>query len=98
MKLTQLANRNIMFTQAMTWQGNDVNLNLGLILVILTKNFDTDIISFQRLFETYRQYDFNFCLSGHHKPQTKDVLSRMEAALPEAWRKQHDGGRINNNE
>ena len=42
---------------------------------------DTDIETFQRLIETYKQYDFNHCISGHNKPQKKAVLARMEFAL-----------------
>ena len=50
----------------------------------------TDLTTFQRLIEVYKEYDFKFCISGHNKPQTKEVLTRMEDALPEAWGKQNN--------
>ena len=49
---------------------------------------DTDQETFQKLIETYNEYDFKHCISGHNKPQTKDVLKRMETALPDAWKRQ----------
>jgi glyoxylase-like metal-dependent hydrolase (beta-lactamase superfamily II) len=52
---------------------------------------DTDIETFQKLIEIYKKYDFNVCLSGHNiNPQTKEVLTRMESALQEAWKKQNE--------
>ncbi|MCL2592911.1 MAG: MBL fold metallo-hydrolase [Defluviitaleaceae bacterium] len=57
----------------------------------LVPHIDTDITIFKRLIEVYKQYNFNFCLSGHHEPQKKEVLTRMEKALPEAWKKQKNG-------
>jgi len=48
----------------------------------------TDLETFQNLIELYEKYDFDFCIAGHNKPQTKEVLTRMEAALPDAWVKQ----------
>ena len=45
---------------------------------------DTDLETFKRLIEIYRRYDFGCCISGHNKPQTKAVLSRMESALADA--------------
>jgi len=48
----------------------------------------TDLETFQKLLELYKKYDFHYCISGHNKPQTKDVITRMEAALPVAWEKQ----------
>ena len=50
----------------------------------------TDLLTFQRLLETYKQYDFDLCISGHNRPQEKEVLSRMEAALPDAWQQQSE--------
>jgi glyoxylase-like metal-dependent hydrolase (beta-lactamase superfamily II) len=49
---------------------------------------DTDFETFQRLIETYKKYDFEWCISGHNKPQKKAVLSRMESSLESAWKKQ----------
>ena len=48
----------------------------------------TDLETFQNLIDLYKKYDFEYCIAGHNKPQTKEVLARMEAALPEAWAKQ----------
>lgn len=48
----------------------------------------TDLATFQRLIETYEQYDFAFCISGHNRPQTKEVLARMKTLLPSAWKNQ----------
>jgi glyoxylase-like metal-dependent hydrolase (beta-lactamase superfamily II) len=48
----------------------------------------TDMGTFREMINTYRNYDFDFCVSGHNKPQDKTVLSRMDAALADAWKKQ----------
>jgi len=49
---------------------------------------DTDMGTFQKLIDLYRAYDFEHCISGHNKPQTKNVLARMENSLAAAWKKQ----------
>ena len=49
---------------------------------------DTNLETFRCLIETYKQYDFECCISGHNKPQKKAVLARMESALQDAWKKQ----------
>ena len=49
---------------------------------------DTDMETFRRLIDIYKNYDFEYCISGHNKPQTKNVLARMEASLAAAWEKQ----------
>ena len=49
----------------------------------------TDMETMQRTIDIFKQYDFEICISGHNKPQGFDVLARMEAALPEAWKKQN---------
>jgi len=49
-----------------------------------------DLFAFQRLIETYKQYDFDICLSGHSEPQTKEVIALLETALAEAQRKHRD--------
>jgi len=54
---------------------------------------ETDLPTFQRMIETYKQYEFDVCISGHNKPQMKDVIARMEIALLEAWRKQTEGSK-----
>ena len=51
---------------------------------------DTDIQTMQRTIDIFKTIDFDICISGHNKPQTKAVLARMEAALPEVWRKQNE--------
>jgi len=55
---------------------------------------DTDQEIFQKMIETYKEYDFKHCISGHNKPQTKDVLKRMETALPDAWKRQNLQGTL----
>ena len=40
-----------------------------------------DIAGFQQMIEIYKQYDFEICVSGHSKPQTKEVISLLEVAL-----------------
>lgn len=55
----------------------------------IVPHIDTDIETFQSLIETYRQCDFDICISGHNKPQARDVLTRMESGLASAWEKQN---------
>ena len=50
----------------------------------------TDMETMQNTIDIFKQYDFDICISGHNKPQTKAVLARMEAALPDAWKKQNE--------
>lgn len=50
---------------------------------------DTDLETFRRVIETYKKYDFNICISGHNKPQKKEVLKHMESALENAWKRQN---------
>ena len=42
-----------------------------------------DIAGFRKLIETYTQYDFKVCLSGHSEPQTWEVIGFLQAALKE---------------
>ena len=51
---------------------------------------DTDDATFRHTIEAYKQYEFDICISGHNKPQKKDVILRMETALPNAWKKQNE--------
>jgi len=51
---------------------------------------DTDLETFKQMIDTYNNYDFDICICGHNKPQTKVVLARMENALPAAWEKQRN--------
>ena len=46
-----------------------------------------DLQDYQRLIETYKQYDFNICIPSHSEPQTRGVLTLLETALAEACRK-----------
>jgi hypothetical protein len=41
----------------------------------------TNISAFRSTIDAYKQLDFEICISGHNKPQTKAVLARIEAAL-----------------
>ncbi|MCL2854814.1 MAG: MBL fold metallo-hydrolase [Defluviitaleaceae bacterium] len=43
-----------------------------------------DVVNFHKVVNTYKQYDFNICLSGHSKPQIGGVIAMMEASL-EPW-------------
>jgi len=40
-----------------------------------------DAAGFRRLIETYKQLDFETCISGHSAPQTRQVIAMLEAAL-----------------
>ena len=53
---------------------------------------DTDPGTFNRLISLYDTYDFDVCISGHNKPQGKDVVGRMDVALYEYVKKQNEGG------
>lgn len=53
---------------------------------------DTDLETFKKLINLYDTYDFDVCISGHNKPQGKDVVERMNSALYECIRKQTKGG------
>ncbi|MCL2704464.1 MAG: MBL fold metallo-hydrolase [Defluviitaleaceae bacterium] len=45
---------------------------------------EEDITGFRHMIETYKQYDFEICVSGHSEPQTKEVIVLLETALAEA--------------
>jgi glyoxylase-like metal-dependent hydrolase (beta-lactamase superfamily II) len=50
---------------------------------------DTNPDIFQKhVIEAYKKLDFDFCITGHNRPLKKEVLTRMEAALADAWKKQ----------
>jgi len=49
---------------------------------------ETDVPTFERMIETYRKYPFQTCISGHNKPQGKDILTRMADSLEESWKRQ----------
>jgi len=64
--------------------------NIGDTDEVIVPEIDTDLETFQALINTYKEYDFDICISGHNTPQTKEVLVRMAAALPSAWEKQRE--------
>lgn len=45
---------------------------------------------FQKTIDMFKTIDFDICISGHNKPQKRDVLFRMEAALADSWKKQNE--------
>jgi len=47
-----------------------------------------DPADFERMIETYKQYDFNICIPSHSEPQTKEVLTLLETALTKARKEQ----------
>ena len=49
-----------------------------------------DLADFKRLIETYQPYDFEICISGHSKPQTKEVITLLEVALAEAQKEKNE--------
>jgi len=51
---------------------------------------NTDMETMQRTIDFFKTIDFDICISGHNKPQTKAVLAHMEAALPDTWKKQNE--------
>ena len=63
--------------------------NIGDTETEIIPNIYTNKETFLQLIGTYLQYDFDFCISGHNKPQTKDVLIRMKASLDDAWERQN---------
>jgi len=51
---------------------------------------NTDMETMQRTIDFFKTIDFDICISGHNKPQTKAVLARMDAALADAWKRQNE--------
>jgi glyoxylase-like metal-dependent hydrolase (beta-lactamase superfamily II) len=49
---------------------------------------ETDAKTFRDTLLIYKRYAFETCVSGHNKPQGRDIIPRMEAALDESWKKQ----------
>lgn len=62
--------------------------NIGDTANEIVPYIDTDKATFKSTIELYEKYDFDYCISGHNKPQGKDVIERMDFALAEAWKKQ----------
>ena len=63
--------------------------NIGDTELEIVPYIDTDKETFIKLIEIYKSYDFEICVSGHNKPQKKDVIARMENNLDEAWQRQN---------
>ena len=55
----------------------------------IVPHINTDMETMQRTIDIFKTIDFDICISGHNKPQTKAVLARMEAELADAWAKQN---------
>ena len=49
---------------------------------------ETDFETFSRLIEIYEKYPFDTCISGHNKPQRREILAKMKAELKESWARQ----------
>lgn len=62
--------------------------NIGDTAACIVPYINTDAATFARAIEIFKKYPFEAAISGHNKPQGRDVLARMEAALPECWRRQ----------
>jgi len=50
-----------------------------------------DLPAYRSLIETYKQYDFDICVPSHNligysRPQTREIIALVEAALSEAWK------------
>jgi glyoxylase-like metal-dependent hydrolase (beta-lactamase superfamily II) len=48
----------------------------------------TDKETYKGTVDLYKKYDFEICISGHNKPQGKDVISRIDAAFEDSWKRQ----------
>lgn len=56
--------------------------NIGDTNEDILPSIGTDAATFKtNVIDAYKQYDFEICISGHNKPQGRDVLTRMEARL-----------------
>ena len=55
--------------------------NIGDTDEAILPEIGTDLETFGKLIETYDKIDFETCISGHNKPQGKDVVARMATAL-----------------
>lgn len=62
--------------------------NIGDTEEVIVPHIDTDKETFKEVIEIYKKYDFEICISGHNRPQGKDVIRRMEDALEDCWKKQ----------
>jgi glyoxylase-like metal-dependent hydrolase (beta-lactamase superfamily II) len=49
-----------------------------------------DVTGFERMIQLYKQYNFEICVSGHSKPQTKEVITLLEAAFAKVLREKAD--------
>lgn len=55
---------------------------------------DTDLETFAKTIQIYKQYDFDICISGHNNPQGKNITKLMEDALQDSWEKQNQTKKI----
>jgi len=62
--------------------------NIGDTEDIIVPYIDTDMETFKKVIDVYRKYDFEICISGHNKPQGKNITSLMDANLEMCWKKQ----------
>ncbi len=62
--------------------------NIGDTADEIVPYIDTDMETFKSTIELYKNYDFDYCISGHNKPQGKDIAERMDIALEKSWEKQ----------
>ena len=63
--------------------------NIGDTNDSIIPKINTDLETFKSLIDTYKKYDFNLCISGHNKPQEKNVISIMENFLEDSWKRQN---------
>ena len=62
--------------------------NIGDTADAIVPYINTDIETFKGLITLYKKFDFDICISGHNKPQGKNITTLMEAALEDSWRRQ----------
>jgi glyoxylase-like metal-dependent hydrolase (beta-lactamase superfamily II) len=62
--------------------------NIGDTDETIVPYIDTDLETVKKMLDLYEKYDFEVCVSGHNKPQGKNVLGAMRAALEDRWKEQ----------
>lgn len=65
--------------------------NIGDTKEVIVPYIDTDIEVMRRTIKKYEGYDFEICISGHNKPQTRNITTLMENALESCWERQLSG-------
>ncbi len=71
------------------YAGDNVGDTEGEIVPYIATGKET----FRETIEIYKTYDFNVCVSGHNKPQGKEITALMDAALDASWLKQMEAYR-----